>query len=115
MKRGDIVWVDFDPVRRSEAAKKRPAVVVSNDGANDSATRLGRGVVTVVPITSNVTRIYSFQVSLPARRCHLKSNSKAQAERIRAVSFERVGAVISSLPQDLLHQLDSAIRLHLGV
>jgi mRNA interferase MazF len=39
--------VDFDPIRGSEANKRRPAVIVSNDHANAAAERLGRGVVTV--------------------------------------------------------------------
>lgn len=41
--------VDLDPIRGAEASTTRPAVIVSNDGANVTATRLGRGVVTVVP------------------------------------------------------------------
>ena len=43
MRRGDIFLVDLDPAQGSEAAKRRPAVVVSNDGANTVAARLGRG------------------------------------------------------------------------
>lgn len=35
MRRGDIVWVDLDPVRRAEAGKRRPAVIVNNEGAAD--------------------------------------------------------------------------------
>lgn len=62
MRRGDVVWVDLDPARRAEADKRRPAVVVSNDGANRLAEQLGRGVVTVVSITTNTTRVYPFQV-----------------------------------------------------
>ena len=67
MRRGEIVAVSFDPAVGSEAAKTRPAVVVSNDAANATATRLGRGVVTVVPVSSNVDRVYPFQVLVPAR------------------------------------------------
>jgi len=67
MRRGEIRLVDLEPVRGSEADKRRPAVLVSNDGANTSAQRLGRGVVTVVPITSNVARVHPFQVFLPPR------------------------------------------------
>ncbi|HYM96679.1 MAG TPA: type II toxin-antitoxin system PemK/MazF family toxin, partial [Candidatus Sulfotelmatobacter sp.] len=48
-----------------KATKRRPAVIVSNDGANAVATRLGRGVITVVPITSSIQRIYPFQLRLP--------------------------------------------------
>ena len=66
MQRGEIRFVDLDPVRGSEAKKRRPAVIVSNDGANATADRLGRGVLTVVPVTSNISRLYTFQVLLPA-------------------------------------------------
>jgi mRNA interferase MazF len=61
MRRGDIHAVDLDPVRGAEANKRRPAVIVSNDAANATAGRLGRGVITVIPVTSNVERIYAFQ------------------------------------------------------
>jgi mRNA interferase MazF len=115
MRRGDIVWVDLAPTRGAEADKRRPAVVVSQDGANQIAQRLGRGVVTVVPVTSNTSRVYPFQVLLPATRCQLPQDSKAQAEQIRSIAVERIGSVISHLPADLLDQLDDAIRLHLGI
>ena len=115
MRRGDIVWVDLDPTRGTESDKRRPAVVVSNDGANRTAERLRRGVVTVVPVTTNTSTVYAFQVLLPARRCHLSRTSKAQAEQIRSVSVERIGAVAGQVPADLLAELDDAIRLHLGL
>ena len=115
MRRGDIVWIDLEPVRGSEANKRRPAVVVSNNGANESARRLGRGVVTVVPVTSNTARVYPFQVLLPAHRTALARDSKAQAEQVRSVAVERVGPVIGALPPDLVEQLDAALRLHMAV
>ena len=115
MRRGDVVWVDLDPERGSEADKRRPAVVVSNDGANRVADQLGRGVVTVVPVTTNTERVFPFQVLLPARRCHLARTSKAQAEQIRSVAVDRIGSIVGHLPSDILEQLDAAIRLHLGL
>lgn len=115
MQRGDIVWVDLEPVRGNEANTRRPAVMVSNDGANRTATRLGRGVVTVVPVTANISRIYPFQVLLPADRCGLAVESKAQAEQIRSVTVERIGDTVGHVPGDLLAELDDAIRLHLSL
>jgi mRNA interferase MazF len=41
MRRGEIRWVDLDPARGAESDKRRPAVGVSNDGANTTASRLG--------------------------------------------------------------------------
>jgi len=115
MRRGDVVWVDLDPVRGSESDKRRPAVVVSNDGANRAARNLQNGVVTVVPVTSQTDKVYPFQVLLPARSCGLPRTSKAQAEQIRSVTVQRIGKLTGRLPSDLLAELDDAIRLHLGL
>jgi mRNA interferase MazF len=113
MRRGEIRLVDLDPTRGSEADKSRAAVLVSNDGANTTAERLGRGVVTVVPVTSNVARVYPFQVLLPAEESGLSRPSKAHAEQVRSVAVERVGRVVGRLSPMLLAALDDALRLHL--
>lgn len=115
MRRGEIVNVSLDPVRGSEAGKTRPAVVVSNDAANATATRLGRGVITVVPVTSNTARIYPFQVMLPAGQTGLRQDSKAQAEQVRSVAVERVGERVGRLPAALIAELDRALRIHLSL
>jgi mRNA interferase MazF len=113
MLRGEIRLTDLDPARSGEANKRRPAVVVSNDRANATAARLGRGVVTIIPITSSVDRVFPFQVLLPASDTGLRVESKAQAEQVRSVSVERVGHVIGRVPIHLMSQLDDALRLHL--
>lgn len=115
MRRGDIYWVDLDPAKGSEANKTRPAVIVSNDAANRAASRNGRGVVTVVPITSNVDRVFSFQVLLDAGVSGLTVPSKAQAEQLRAVAVDRLGSRVGSLSPATLAELDAALRLHLAL
>jgi mRNA interferase MazF len=115
MLRGEIRVVDLEPARGSEANKRRPAVVVSNDGANATAFRLGRGVITVVPVTSNVSHIYPFQALLPAAESGLPRDSKAQAEQVRSVAVERVGRRLGQLSPSLLADLDDALRLHLAL
>jgi mRNA interferase MazF len=106
MRRGEIWQVDLDPVRGGEASKQRPAVIVSNDRANASAARLGRGVVTVVPVTSNTGKIYPFQVLLSAASA-LAVESNAQAEQIRSIATQhllrRVGRIL------LPHWLNSTL------
>jgi mRNA interferase MazF len=115
MRRGEIVSVGFDPAQGSEANKTRPAVIVSNDAANATATRLGRGIITVVPVTSNTTRIYPFQVLLPAHQTGLPRDSKAQAEQVRSVSVDRVGGLVGQLPAALVAELDRALRVQLSL
>src|ERR1700691_431774 len=106
MKRGEIVSVNFDPVRGSEANKTRPAVIVSNDAANATATRLGRGVI---------TGVYPFQLLLLAHLTGLPRDSKAQAEQIRSVSVDRIGGTLGQLPPALVAELDRALRVQLSL
>lgn len=113
MLRGDIRLVDLDPARGSEANKRRPAVLVSNDQANTTAQRLGRGVVTVVPVLSSVERVFPFQVLLPADETGLRVDSKAQAEQVRSVAVERIGPPAGRVPPRLMAAIDEALRLHL--
>jgi mRNA interferase MazF len=115
MRRGEVRLVDLDPVQGSEANKRRPAIVVSNDSANAAAARLGRGVVTVVPVTSSVARVPPFQVRLPAALAGLRVDSKAQAEQVRSVSVGRLGPVLGRLPAPALAAVDTALRLHLDL
>ena len=115
MRRGEIRLVDLDPTRGTEAGKRRPAIIVSNDGANRTAARLHRGVLTIVPITSNTVRVYPFQVLLPAAGTGLERDSKAQAEQVRSVSVERVGRRLGVLSRALVQELDDALRTHLAL
>ncbi len=113
MRRGEIRLIDLEPTLGSEANKRRPAVIVSNDRANVTAERLGHGVVTVVPMTSNIARVYPFQTLLPADETGLRADSKAQSEQVRSVSVERIGAVLGHVPAALMAEVDDALRLHL--
>lgn len=111
--RGAIHWADLEPVRGSEANARRPVVIVSNEANNRAAENLGRGVVTVVPITTNTRQVRSFQVLIPAGECGLSQASKAQAEQVRAIDVTRVADWVGDLPVNRLRQLEDALRLHL--
>lgn len=113
MRRGEIRLVDLDPARGAEANKRRPAVIVSNDIANATAARLGRGVITVVPITTSLRRVFPFQVLLEAGENGLPRDSKAQAEQVRAVCVDRIGPAVGRVPLDVMVKVDAALRHHL--
>ena len=115
MRRGEVRLVDLDPVKGAEANKRRPAVIVSNDAANSTAARLGRGVITVVAVTSSVARVYPFQVLLSAADTGLQRDSKAQVEQVRSVAIERVGTRLGSLPAATMAEIEEALRLHLAL
>ena len=115
MRRGEVRLIDLDPARGSGADKRCPAIVVSNDRANVVAARLGRGVVTVVPVRSNVSRVFPFQVLLPAESSGLRAESKAHCEQVRSVVVQRLGPVLGQLPASVMGEIDDALRLHLGL
>lgn len=115
MRRGEVYWVDLDPARGNEANKTRPAVIVSSDAANRTAERLGRGVVSVVPLTSNTTRVHPFQVLISRTESGLKNTSKAHAEQVRSVSVQRLGRRAGAIPPHVMADVDQALRLHLDL
>ena len=111
MKRGDIFFAALDPTVGSEVQKTRPVVLVSNHAANRAAA-----VVTVVPLTSSVARVFPFEVLLPASRTGLTKDSKAMAQQVRTIDKARLNArAAGQLQPDARAALDGALRLHLGL
>ncbi|MCW2505874.1 MAG: mRNA interferase MazF9 [Actinomycetia bacterium] len=115
MRRGDVHLVSFDPAVGSESNKTRPALIVSNDGANRVAERLGRGVVVVVPITSSVIRVFPFQLLIPAGTGGLERDSKTQTEQLRTVDVTRIGRRLGTLPPDAMATVNAQVRQHLAL
>jgi mRNA interferase MazF len=66
-------------------------------------------------VTSNIERIYPFQVLLPSAATGLELDSKAQAEQVRSIAVERLGDRLGVVPAALMIQIDEALRLHLAL
>ncbi|MCL2185467.1 MAG: type II toxin-antitoxin system PemK/MazF family toxin [Treponema sp.] len=88
MKRGSIWWVEFDPSVGTEINKTRPAVIVSNDIANQHLTR-----VVVVPLTSNVSRIYPGEALVTVEG----KKNKAMTDQIMSADKSRLKKKIAEL------------------
>ena len=71
IKRGEVFLVNFDPTIGAEAKKTRPAVVVCNDINNAHSP-----IISISPITSNVLRVYLFEVEIPSGVGGLHTKSK---------------------------------------
>lgn len=110
IRRGDILLVDFGPARDNEANFIRPAVVLTNNAANANNV-----VISVVPLTTNLGRIYPFQLLLLHQRTGLDEDSKAQVEQLRSVALSRVLRRLGFVPDDLMVLLSARVREHLAL
>lgn len=110
IKRGSIWLANLDPTIGSEIRKTRPVVVVSNDTNN-----INNAVVTVLPITSNITHVYSFEVLLPKGTGSLPKDSKAKADQVRTLDKTRLVKMLGTLPNNYIDSIEAAIKLHLGL
>ena len=111
MKRGEIYFAELNSTIGHETQKRRPVLIVSNNANNKAAE-----TVTVVPIASNITKIYPFEVYLDSTETGLNLHSKAQCHQIRTIYKARiqnkipVGYVRSSMPK-----IHAALILHLDL
>jgi len=112
MKRGTIYFADLNPTIGSEIQKIRPVLIVSNDANNKMAN-----TITVVPITSNITKVYPFEVYLDAQQTGLAKSSKAQCHQIRTISKLRISnkQPIAKATTSILSAIEKALKLHLSL
>ena len=106
MNRGEVWWVNFEPSVGGEIKKRRPAVIISNDAANRFLNR-----VQVVPVTSNVERLYPSEAYITVQG----ERRKAMADQLTTVSKSRLGERMTELTTAEMRLIEQAVRLQLGL
>jgi mRNA interferase MazF len=105
-RRGDVWWVAFDPSVGGEIQKTRPAIVISNNGANLALNRL-----IVVPLTSQIAKVYPGQAMVTLNG----EPRKAMADQLTTASKKRLGSRLGELSVSDMANVERAILLHLGI
>ena len=106
MKRGEVWWINFEPSIGGEIRRQRPAVIVSNDAANHYLNR-----VQVVPITSNIDKLYPSEAYVTFRG----KKAKAMADQITMVSKKRLINSAGSISNTEMEGISKSIATQLDL
>lgn len=110
-QRGDIYYVNFDPVIGSEQGGRRPALIIQNDPSNQVSP-----VVIVAAITSKKTsRHRPTNIPIEPGESGLTILSTIMLNQIRTVDKQRIGRYVGRLNAEQMEQVDGAIRISLGL
>lgn len=106
IERGEIYWVAFDPSVGGEIQKTRPAIVLSNNAANQALNR-----IQVVPISSRTDRLYPGEALVEVRG----EKRKAITSQLATASKLRFGGRLGSIDANDMARVEAAVALQLGL
>lgn len=110
IKRGDIYFANLNPVCGSEQGGFRPVLVVQNDVGNRYSP-----TVIVAPITGVIKKNrLPTHVGLPPE-IGLKKRSMVLLEQVRAIDKSRLSGFVSTLDDELMDYVDSALGISLAL
>lgn len=106
MKRGEVWWINIDPSIGGEIRKKRPAVIVSNNAANQFLNR-----IQVVPLTSSVGKLYPSETYVTLRG----KKAKAMADQLTTVSKKRLINKAETVSKNEMEEIERIIIIQLAL
>jgi mRNA interferase MazF len=109
MKRGEVYWADLVPRSGSEQTGRRPVVVVSHDGFNQ--TPAWKSII-VVPLTTSGMQAKRGPtvVEIPAGTAGLSKQSLAVCHQVTTLDRAKLTKGIGSLPPDILARVPGGLR-----
>jgi mRNA interferase MazF len=110
-QRGEVYFVDLDPVVGSEQGGRRPVLIIQNDVNNQYSS-----VVIVAAITSAPTRkAYPVDVVITSSASGLIKGSRVLLNQIKTIDKQRLGRFVGRLDATDMAQVDQAVMISLGL
>ena len=111
VKRGDIYLVDLGKENKvgSEQTGIRPVIIVQNEIGNKFSP-----TVIVATITSQTQKKRMPTQVLIGKESGLLTNSMAMMEQLLVISKERLGKYIGTAPNNIMEEIDKALKYHLS-
>ena len=105
-RRGDAIWLNFNPQSGHEQAGRRPALVLSPENYN-----LKTGLAVLCPITSQI-KGYPFEVELPSG---LPVKGAILADQVKSLDWRaREAALIKKLPTAVSNRASELLAALIG-
>ncbi len=114
MNRGEIYWADLVPRSGSEQTGRRPVIVISDDGFNQSP--LWRSVI-IVPLSTSKTQAGRgpTAVMISAQATGLTRDSVAICHQITTLDRAKLAKRIGVLPAKELAAIEDGLRAALDM
>lgn len=111
IRRGQIYYVDLNPVYGHEQGGRRPVLVIQNDTGNRFSS-----TVIVAAITSQVGgRAYPTEARLSAGTAGLDRELLVRLDQIRTLDKRRLERLVGQLDETQMRSVDTALALSVGL
>jgi|ERR1051326_2520152 len=109
MRRGEVHWADLVPRSGSEQTGRRPVIVISHDGFNETP---GWRSIIVVPISTSGSQARRglTVIEIPAGTSGLPKTSYALCHQVTTLDRAKLTKRIGTLPTHLLEELDIGLK-----
>lgn len=114
MKRGEVYWADLVPRSGSEQTGRRPVIVVSHDGFNQ--TPAWKSII-VVPISTSASqgKRGPTVVELPGGSAGLPKASFAVCHQVTTLDRAKLTRKAGSVPAELLREVEGALKAAMDI
>jgi mRNA interferase MazF len=109
MKRGEVYWADLVPRSGSEQTGRRPVILVSHDGFNQTPT--WRSII-VIPISTSAPQGKRglTVVEIPGGAAGLPKASVAVCHQVTTLDRAKLTKRIGALPPEVLREVEQGLK-----